>query len=205
MSKPTVLIAEDESALVTLLRYNLEREGYRVLEARDGEEALLVAAEEKPDLVILDWMMPQLSGIEVCRRLRRDAATRDIRDDDARGRHTTTGRSLHRMLAGGWLIDTPGMRGLGLAEVGFGIDATFPEISDLAAHCKFRDCAHEREPGCAVQAAVAAGAIDPDRLARFKKLKSENTQATEAIALARDKVRKQGRTAKGSKKPRQKS
>ena len=134
-----------------------------------------------------------------------NAATRDIRDDDARGRHTTTGRSLHRMLAGGWLIDTPGMRGLGLAEVGFGIDATFPEISDLAAQCKFRDCAHEREPGCAVQAAVAAGAIDPDRLARFKKLKSENTQATEAIALARDKVRKQGRTAKGSKKPRQKS
>ena len=65
-----ILIAEDESALVTLLRYNLEREGYRVLEARDGEEALLVAAEEKPDLVILDWMMPQLSGIEVCRRLR---------------------------------------------------------------------------------------------------------------------------------------
>src|SRR6202008_2559647 len=60
MSKPTVLVAEDESALVTLLRYNLEREGYRVLEARDGEEALLGAAEEKPDLEILDWMMPQL-------------------------------------------------------------------------------------------------------------------------------------------------
>src|SRR6478735_3099545 len=58
--KPSVLVAEDESALVTLLRYNLEREGYRVIEARDGEEALLVAAEEKPDLVILDWMMPQL-------------------------------------------------------------------------------------------------------------------------------------------------
>jgi CheY-like chemotaxis protein len=70
MSKPTILVAEDENALITLLRYNLEREGYRVLEARDGEEALLVAAEEKPDLVILDWMMPQLSGIEVCRRLR---------------------------------------------------------------------------------------------------------------------------------------
>ena len=74
MSKPTGLVAEDENALVTLLRYNLEREGYRVLEARDGEEALLIAAEEKPDLVILDWMMPQLSGIEVCRRLRRDPA-----------------------------------------------------------------------------------------------------------------------------------
>ena len=134
-----------------------------------------------------------------------NAATRDIREDDARGRHTTTGRSLHRMLAGGWLIDTPGMRGLGLAEVGFGIDATFPEISDLAAECKFRDCAHEGEPGCLVQAAVKAGQIDPDRLARFKKLTSENTQATQAIASARDKVRKQGRTGKAGKKPRVKS
>jgi two-component system phosphate regulon response regulator PhoB len=78
MTRPSVLIAEDESALVTLLRYNLEREGYRVLEAQDGEEALLVAAEEKPDLVLLDWMLPQLSGIEVCRRLRGRQETRNV-------------------------------------------------------------------------------------------------------------------------------
>ncbi len=67
---PSVLIVEDEAALTTLLRYNLEREGYRVFEARDGEEALIVADEAKPDVVILDWMLPHLSGIEVCRRLR---------------------------------------------------------------------------------------------------------------------------------------
>lgn len=78
MTKPSILVAEDESALVTLLRYNLEREGYRVLEARDGEEVLLVAAEERPDLVILDWMLPQLSGIEVCRRLRSRQETRNV-------------------------------------------------------------------------------------------------------------------------------
>jgi two-component system phosphate regulon response regulator PhoB len=78
MSKPTVLVAEDEGALITLLRYNLEREGYRVLEAQDGEEALLIAAEEKPDLVLLDWMLPQLSGIEVCRRLRGRQETRNV-------------------------------------------------------------------------------------------------------------------------------
>jgi two-component system phosphate regulon response regulator PhoB len=69
-SEPSVLVVEDETALATLLRYNLEREGYRVFEARDGEEALLVADETNPDLVILDWMLPQLSGIEVCRRMR---------------------------------------------------------------------------------------------------------------------------------------
>jgi two-component system phosphate regulon response regulator PhoB len=78
MSKPSVLVAEDEGALITLLRYNLEREGYRVLEAQDGEEALLLAAEEKPDLVLLDWMLPQLSGIEVCRRLRGRQETRNV-------------------------------------------------------------------------------------------------------------------------------
>jgi two-component system, OmpR family, phosphate regulon response regulator PhoB len=76
--KPNVLIAEDEDALVTLLRYNLEREGYRVTQAQDGEEALLVAAEETPDLILLDWMLPQLSGIEVCRRLRARQETRNV-------------------------------------------------------------------------------------------------------------------------------
>lgn len=126
------------------------------------------------------------------------ALTQDIREDDARGRHTTTARSLHRMKAGGWLIDTPGMRGLGVAEVAYGIDATFPEISEAAAMCKFRDCAHETEPGCAVQAAIAAGEIDPDRLRRFNKLKRENAQATETIAQARDRNRKFGKMVKGA-------
>ncbi len=128
------------------------------------------------------------------------ALTQDIREDDARGRHTTTGRSLHHLPTGGWLIDTPGMRGLGVAEVAFGIDATFPEISELATQCKFRDCDHESEPGCAVQAAIAAGTVDPDRLKRFKKLKRENLQATETIAQARDRNRKFGKKVKAAMK-----
>jgi two-component system, OmpR family, phosphate regulon response regulator PhoB len=76
--RPSVLVAEDEGALITLLRYNLEREGYRVLEAQNGEEALLIANEENPDVVLLDWMLPQLSGIEVCRRLRGRQETRNV-------------------------------------------------------------------------------------------------------------------------------
>ena len=75
---PMVLVVEDETALVTLLRYNLEREGFRVAEARDGEEALLVAREQKPDLVLLDWMLPLLSGLEVCRQMRRMPETRGV-------------------------------------------------------------------------------------------------------------------------------
>jgi two-component system, OmpR family, phosphate regulon response regulator PhoB len=77
--KPLILIVEDEEPLRVLIRYNLEREGlYRVAEARDGEEALVMVDEEAPALVVLDWMLPQLSGIEVCRRLRGKTETRNI-------------------------------------------------------------------------------------------------------------------------------
>ena len=75
---PLILVVEDEDALVTLLRYNLEREGFRVVAAKDGEEALLLAREQKPDLVLLDWMLPLLSGIEVCRQLRRMPDSRNV-------------------------------------------------------------------------------------------------------------------------------
>jgi two-component system, OmpR family, phosphate regulon response regulator PhoB len=77
-TKPLILIVEDEAALATMLRYNLEKEGYRVCEAGDGEEALTLVSERKPDLVVLDWMLPSLSGIEVCRQLRRKPATREL-------------------------------------------------------------------------------------------------------------------------------
>jgi two-component system phosphate regulon response regulator PhoB len=76
--KPLVLIVEDEAPLVTLLRYNLEQEGFEVAEAVDGEEALLRIAEAKPDAVLLDWMLPNVSGIEVCRQLRRAPSTRAV-------------------------------------------------------------------------------------------------------------------------------
>ncbi|WP_343896478.1 phosphate regulon transcriptional regulator PhoB [Craurococcus roseus] len=78
MAKPTILIVEDEVPLLTLLRYNLEKQGFRVDEAGDGEEALLRVAEGRPDLVLLDWMLPAISGIEVCRQLRRRPGTRDL-------------------------------------------------------------------------------------------------------------------------------
>ncbi len=74
--KPYILIAEDEDALATLLEYNFEKEGYEVGLARDGDEAVLLASERTPDLMLLDWMMPKLSGVEVCRRLRRRSETR---------------------------------------------------------------------------------------------------------------------------------
>src|SRR5260370_24223421 len=74
--KPLVVIVEDEAPIVTMLRYNLEREGFAVDEAADGEEALLRIAERRPDAVLLDWMLPLVSGLEVCRQIRRSPATR---------------------------------------------------------------------------------------------------------------------------------
>ena len=76
--KPYILIVEDEAALLTLLRYNLEKEGFEVGEAVDGEEALLMVAERRPDLMVLDWMLPTLSGIEVCRRVRHRPEARNV-------------------------------------------------------------------------------------------------------------------------------
>ena len=76
--KPLVLIVEDEADLVTLLKYNLEKENFRTISAGDGEEALLLASEQVPSLVLLDWMLPLMSGLEVCRQMRRKPKTRDI-------------------------------------------------------------------------------------------------------------------------------
>ncbi len=78
MSRPTVLIVEDEPAQREVLAYNLEAEGYDILRAEDGEEALLVISEQSPDVIVLDWMMPKLSGIEVCRQLKVKPSTREI-------------------------------------------------------------------------------------------------------------------------------
>jgi two-component system, OmpR family, phosphate regulon response regulator PhoB len=78
MTKPLVLIVDDEAPLVTLLRYNLEKEGFEVCSAGDGEEALVQIAERKPDILLLDWMLPLVSGIEVCRQIRRSPQTRAL-------------------------------------------------------------------------------------------------------------------------------
>jgi two-component system, OmpR family, phosphate regulon response regulator PhoB len=78
MQQPSILVVEDEAALVTLLRYNLEKGGFAVTEAHDGEEALMQLRETVPDVVLLDWMLPRVSGLEVCRQIRRVPAWRDL-------------------------------------------------------------------------------------------------------------------------------
>jgi ribosome biogenesis GTPase len=100
-------------------------------------------------------------------------ATQEIRAGDARGRHTTTHRELVLLPGGGLVLDTPGMRELGLWDAEDGISGTFEEVEALFVDCRFSDCAHEAEPGCAVQAALDVGTLDPSRWESYRKLQRE--------------------------------
>ncbi|MFM8354559.1 MAG: ribosome small subunit-dependent GTPase A [Gammaproteobacteria bacterium] len=97
-------------------------------------------------------------------------ATGAVRAADDKGRHTTTHRSLHLLPDGGLLLDSPGLRELTLADVQAGVDALFDDIAELAQHCRFANCRHDREPDCAVRVAVEAGTLDARRLANWRKL-----------------------------------
>jgi ribosome biogenesis GTPase / thiamine phosphate phosphatase len=113
-------------------------------------------------------------------------ATQDVREGDGRGRHTTVARELIPMPRGGVLIDTPGLRSLGLTGSEDGIASVFSDIELLAESCRFRDCTHDHEPGCAVRAAAESGSLQPERLASYQKLLAE---AQEAAAKADGRLR----------------
>ena len=124
------------------------------------------------------------------------AATQEIRVDDAKGRHTTTSRELHRLPDGGWLLDTPGMRELQLTDVRAGVGEVFADIEDLAAECRFGDCRHDSEPACAVRAAIETGTLDPARLQRWRKLIAEDLHNTETLHQKRARSKQFGKMVK---------
>ncbi len=126
-------------------------------------------------------------------------ATQGIREDDAKGRHTTTSRALRPTLAGGWLIDTPGMRELRLTDAADGIDQVFADITELTNACRFSDCRHETEPGCAVLSAIEDGRLDPARFARWQKLQREDQYNTEAVHEAHARYRRFSKMAKAGR------
>ena len=134
-----------------------------------------------------------------------DQSTAGIREDDAKGRHTTTGRSLHRLESGGWLLDTPGMRELQLADVEDGLNDVFADIMDLAGRCRFSDCGHDSEPGCAVLKAIESGDLDADRLARYRKLQAEEAFNTQSVAERRANDKAFGKLIKSVMKEKKKS
>ncbi|MDA7483016.1 ribosome small subunit-dependent GTPase A [Planktomarina temperata] len=109
-------------------------------------------------------------------------ATQDVRASDDKGRHTTTGRQLHILPSGCAVLDTPGMREIQLTDVSVGLEETFADLHALKQNCRFNDCAHKTEPGCAVQAAVASGEVDVLRLQRWLKLVAEDAENTKFLA-----------------------
>jgi ribosome biogenesis GTPase len=128
-----------------------------------------------------------------------DQATAAIRESDSKGRHTTTSRSLHLLPEGGLLLDTPGMRELQIVDSEEGIHATFQDISELAQRCRFADCSHQNEPGCAVRAAMEAQRLDPRRLENYLKLLAEQERNTASVAERRQSDRALGKFYKQAK------
>lgn len=126
--------------------------------------------------------------------------TQGVRESDARGRHTTTSRHLHITYDSCAVLDTPGMRELQVTDAASGISDLFPDLHNLSLECKFSDCSHQVEPGCAILAAIKAGEIDTDRLARWNKLATEEQANSESLARRKFKEKKMGKTIKPPKK-----
>jgi ribosome biogenesis GTPase len=121
-----------------------------------------------------------------------------IRDEDAKGRHTTTARTLHLLPGGGLLLDSPGMRELQLSECELGIATLFDEIEQVARRCRFNDCRHQGEPGCAVKLAADANELDPRRLSNYLKLLAEQERTAETIVDQRRREKDLGKSYKKS-------
>lgn len=122
-----------------------------------------------------------------------EQATAATRESDGKGRHTTTTRSLHLLDGGGVLLDTPGIRELQLIDSEEGIHATFSDIKKLATQCRFSDCRHKGEPGCAVIKEITEGRLEQRRLENYQKLMAEQTRNSESLAERRVNDRALGR------------
>jgi len=126
-------------------------------------------------------------------------ATGEVRSDDARGRHTTTVRELVELPSGALLIDTPGLRSLDVSTAAEGFDTAFADVAEVSARCRFRDCRHGTEPGCAVRLAVASGVLGEDRVAGHRKLERELAyEARRVDPRARAEERRRWRTIQRS-------
>ena len=131
------------------------------------------------------------------------AATQSIREDDSKGRHTTSHRQLHILPGGCAVLDTPGVRELQLTDAEEGVAEVFSDLDELSLACRFRDCQHTNEPGCAVLAALERGDIDEARLARWRKLVAEDRHNTASLAQRRSKDKAFGKMVKQAKKHKQ--
>lgn len=135
---------------------------------RAGQTCALLGSSGVGKSTLINWLLG-----------RDEIATNGLRNDD-KGRHTTTTRQLYRLAGGALLIDTPGMRELGLWDAAAGLDRQFTDVTTLAQQCRFRDCHHHGEPGCAIQAALTAGTLSVERWQSYQKLLAENAYSADS-------------------------
>ena len=163
-----------------LITSSVEQDGYKQLlpYIRDGQTVALIGSSGVGKSTLIN----QLLGEE-----RLD--TKGLRNDD-KGRHPTTHREMLLLPQGGLVIDTPGMRELGMWDSASGVDHTFEEIEELASGCRFHDCTHSGEPGCAIQNALMNGTLEIDRWRSYQKLKAESAYAEDSKSYLAAKERK---------------
>lgn len=184
-------LTDDKERFVAEVRRLRRNVSVECVDARDADHLDALKAWCRPGQTIAlvgssgvgkSTLVNSLSGHQL-------QATGAIREDDAKGRHTTSHRSLHMLPDGGLLLDSPGMRELKISDAESGVAQTFDDVVTLAAGCRFADCSHEEEPGCAVRAAIAAGSFDERRLRNYKKLLREQARHSETIAEQRHRTR----------------
>ena len=157
--------------------------------ARDGYDQVLPCIREGRTVAFIGSSGVGKSTLINCLLGENRLDTNGLRNDD-KGRHTTTHRELILLPRGGMVIDTPGMRELGMWDSGAGVEQTFGEIEELAAQCRFRDCSHQQEPGCAIARALQDGRLSADRWASYLNLKSETAYAEDSQSYLAAKEKK---------------
>jgi ribosome biogenesis GTPase len=195
-------LTEDNAPYVDAAQAVSDRVPVVALDARGAEPAEALADWCKPGRTVAFLGSSGVGKSTLTNALlgTQEIATQGIREDDARGRHTTTRRELHATPSGCLVLDTPGMRELQLTDAATGIADVVEDIEALAASCRFTDCRHDTEPGCAILAAIEDDRLDPERLARWRKLRSEDTFNSASIAERREKDRAFGKLVRSAMK-----
>ena len=195
-------LAEDPASYVTAARAVSDRVAVVSLDARGAEPLAALADWCRPGRTVAFVGSSGVGKSTLTNALlgAQAIATQGIREDDAKGRHTTTRRELHVVPGGCLVLDTPGMRELQLTDAAAGIADLFDDVAALAASCRFADCRHETEPGCAILSAVTEGRLDPARLARWRKLQAEDAFNSASLAERRERDRAFGKLVRNALK-----
>jgi len=179
---------EDVTAPIAAIRYAEKSVSIHAISSHTGEGMEALGEYLQPGKTIVFLGMSGVGKSSLLNALMNDEvmAVKSIREDDSRGRHTTTHRQLFMLPSGAMVIDTPGMRELGLFHAEEGISMGFADVEDLFLSCKFSDCTHKTEPGCAVRAAIADGSLSHDRWDTYQTQLRENRFVEDKSAFMRE-------------------